>query len=52
MEDESRAPCHENEWPAFIDAWEAKHSTPVGPEEMQAPPVAVHLVHEAYCVAA
>lgn len=46
MDEFPRALCHEDDVQALIDAWEAKHSTPVGPEEMQEFAAAVHFDRE------
>ncbi len=47
MDDEfPRALCHEDELQALIEAWEAKHSTPVGDIEMRDFMAAVHFDHE------
>lgn len=41
-----RAACHEDELQMMIEQWEAKHSTPVGPEELREFAAAVHFDHE------
>ena len=46
MDEFPRALCHEYDVQALIDAWEAKHSTPLGPEEMQEFAAAVHFDRE------
>lgn len=47
MDDEfPRAFCHEDEMQHLIEQWEAKHSTPVGPEEMREFAAQVHFDKE------
>lgn len=41
-----RAACHEDELQEMIETWEAKHSTPVGPEELREFAAAIHFDHE------
>lgn len=46
FEEFPRAECHQEEMQQLIQEWEAKHSTPAGPEELREFAAAVHFDHE------